>query len=237
MARRSRLRIAGVPQHVIQRGNNRQATFFAERDYRFYLACLREAACRHDCSIHAYVLMTNHVHLLATTNQPEAMSLVMRDLGRSYVQYVNFTYRRTGSLWEGRFKSSLVDTQRYFIACCRYIELNPVRAGVVNRPENYRWSSHGFYALGRADALLTAHDEYSALGENDAARQRAYRQLFCSQEDASGLEEIRHAVNRGWPLGSDHFKDQIERALKRAARPPKRGRPAVPRNSADVQRD
>lgn len=237
MARRSRLRISGVPQHVIQRGNNRQATFFAEKDYRFYLACLHEAACRHDCSIHAYVLMTNHVHLLATTNQPEAMSLVMRDLGRSYVQYVNVTYRRTGSLWEGRFKSSLVDTQRYFIACCRYIELNPVRAGVVNRPEDYRWSSHGFYALGRADTLLTAHDEYLVLGENDAARQRAYRQLFCIQEDASGLEEIRHAVNRGWPVGSDHFKDQIERALKRAARPPKRGRPAVQRNSTDVQRD
>jgi putative transposase len=237
MARRPRLRIAGVPQHVIQRGNNRQATFFAEADYGFYLACLHEAACRHDCVIHAYVLMTNHVHLLTTSKRPEAVSLLMRDLGRRYVQYVNFTYQRSGTLWEGRFKSSLVDTQRYFLACCRYIELNPVRARIVNRAQDYRWSSHGFYAWGCADAVLTAHDEYLALGESDAARQRAYRELFCGHGDEKELEEIRNAVHRGWPLGSERFKDQIEKALERATRPPKRGRPTVQRNLAEVPTD
>ncbi len=234
MARRPRLSIAGVPQHVIQRGNNRQATFFAAEDYGFYLACLCEAARRHECAIHAYVLMTNHVHLLATSNGPEAISLVMRDLGRRYVQYVNVSYRRSGTLWEGRFKSSLVDTQRYFLTCCRYIELNPVRAGIANRPEEYRWSSHCFYALGREDPLLTAHNEYQVLGENDAERQQAYRDLFCSHVDEKGLEEIRGAVNRGWPLGSERFKDQIEKALERAARPPKRGRPSMQRTLTDL---
>src|SRR5687768_4695644 len=160
MARRPRLRMSGVPQHVIQRGNNRQATFFAEEDYRFYLACLQEAARKHDCAIHAYVLMTNHVHLLVTPQGPDAMSLVMRDLGRRYVQYINFTYGRSGTLWEGRFKSILVDAQRYFFTCCRYIELNPVRAGMVAHPEEYRWSSHCFNALGHEDHLLSAHHEY-----------------------------------------------------------------------------
>ena len=226
MARRPRLRIAGVPQHVIQRGNNRQATFFAEEDYGFYLACLREAARKHDCTIHAYVLMTNHVHLLATSNRPEAMSLVMRDLGRRYVQYVNFTCRRSGTLWEGRFKSILVDAQRYFFTCCRYIELNPVRAGIVARPEEYRWSSHCFYALGREDPVLSAHHEYQGLGKSEAERQKAYRNLFSGHLDETALSEIRGAVNRGWPLGSERFKDQIETALQCAVRPPKRGRPS-----------
>ena len=131
----------GCASHVIQRGNNRQTTFFADEDYGFYLTCLR------DYALHAYILMTKHVHLLATPNGPEAMSLVMRDLGRRYVQYINFTYRRSGTLWEGRFKSSLVDTQRYFFTYCRYIKLNPVRAGIVNRPEEYRWYSYCFLRL------------------------------------------------------------------------------------------
>lgn len=234
MAWRPRLSIAGVPQHVIQRGNNRQATFFADDDYGFYLTCLCEAARKHECSIHAYVLMTNHVHLLATSNRPEAISLVMRDLGRRYVQYVNFTYRRSGTLWEGRFKSSLVDTQRYFLMCCRYIELNPVRAGIVTQPEEYRWSSYCFYALGREDPILSAHNEYQVLGKNEVERQQAYRDLFCNHVDEKGLKEIRGAVNCGWPLGSERFKDQIEKALERAARPPKRGRPSTQRDLTDL---
>ena len=226
MARRPRLRIAGVPQHIVQRGNNRQAVFFAKADYGFYLACLREAASRHECAIHAYVLMTNHVHLLATSYQPDAMSLVMRDLGRRYVQYVNFTYRRSGTLWEGRFKSSLVDTQRYFFACCRYIELNPVRGGIASQPEEYPWSSHRFYASGREDPVLSPHHEYLALASNAAERQKAYQDLFSHHLDEKVLGDIRGAVSRGWPVGSERFKDQIEMALQRAARPPKRGRPS-----------
>lgn len=235
MARRPRLRIAGVPQHVIQRGNNRQATFFAKEDYGFYLECLREAARKHDCAVHAYVLMTNHVHLLATSNQPEAMSLVMRDLGRRYVQYVNFIYRRSGTLWEGRFKASLVDTEAYFLRCCRYIECNPVRARMVVHPGNYRWSSYRFHADGAPDKLLSTHEQYERLGRIAEERQQAYRELFCSELDSSELSEIRGTVNRGWPLGSERFKDQIETALQRMARPPKRGRPARQSNpSADL---
>ena len=229
MARRPRLRIAGVPQHIVQRGNNRQAVFFAKADYGFYLACLREAASRHECAIHAYVLMTNHVHLLATSYQPDAMSLVMRDLGRRYVQYVNFTYRRSGTLWEGRFKSSLVDTQRYFFACCRYIERNPVRGGIASQPEEYPWSSHRFYASGREDSVLSPHHEYLALGHSAAERQQAYRDLFSHHLDEKVLGDIRGAVSRGWPVGSERFKDDIEIALQCAVRPPKRGRPSTAR--------
>jgi putative transposase len=225
MARRPRLRIAGVPEHIVQRGNNRQATFFAEADYLFYLECLRESARRHDCLIHAYVLMTNHVHLLVTPQHPEATSLTMRDLGRRYVQYVNWRYRRTGTLWEGRHKSNPVDTQRYFLTCCHYIELNPVRARMVALPEDYRWSSHRFHALGSEDEMLSPHEEYLALGADALERQRVYRALFAAQLDEKAIREIRDAVNCGWPIGSERFKDQIEAALSQAARPPRRGRP------------
>jgi len=234
MARRPRLRIAGVPQHVIQRGNNRQATFFAEENYGFYLECLRDATRKHECAIHAYVLMTNHVHLLATSKRPDAMSLVMRDLGRRYVQYVNFFYRRSGTLWEGRFKASLVDTEAYFLRCCRYIECNPVRARMVAHPGDYRWSSYRFHADGAPDKLLSTHEQYERLGATAEERQQAYRELFRSELDSSELSEIRGTVNRGWPLGSERFKDQIEMALQCVARPPKRGRPSRQANlSAD----
>jgi putative transposase len=226
MARRPRLRIAGVPQHVIQRGNNRQAAFFAEEDYLFYLECLSKAAIEHHCAIHAYVLMTNHVHLLATSGQPETMSLVMRDLGRRYVQYIKFVYRRSGTLWEGRFRASLVDTETYFLRCCRYIECNPVRAQMVAHPAQYRWSSYRFHAEGIPDKLLTTHEQYERLGRTADERQQAYRELFRSELGSSEVSEIRDSVNRGWPLGSERFKDQIETALQRAARAPKRGRPS-----------
>ena len=226
MARRPRLSIAGVPQHVIQRGNNRQATFFADEDYLLFLAYLGEAARKHGCSVHAYVLMTTHVHLLVTPNEPDAVSRTMQDVGRRYVQYVNFTYRRSGTLWEGRFKASLVDTQQYFLTCARYIELNPVRAGIAKTPADYAWSSYRHYALGQESGLLSAHEEYQALGTTDLERQSAYRDLFNTSVDDTGLQqEIRETVNGGWPLGSERFKDEIEAALERTARPPQRGRP------------
>ena len=227
MARQPRLTITGMPQHVIQRGNNRQATFIVDEDYRLFLAYLGEAARKHDCSMHAYILMTNHVHLLLTPNQPHAVSRTMQDVGRRYVQYVNFRYRRSGTLWEGRFKASLVDTQHYFLACCRYIELNPVRAGLARAPEDYPWSSYRHNALGEENGLLCPHSEYQALGASAVGRQSAYRKLFTSTVDEASLEEIRDTVNRGWPLGSEHFKDEIAAALQRAARPPRRGRPLI----------
>ena len=141
MPRRARLRFAGVPLHIIQRGNNRTACFFAEQDYRFYLHDLGELARRFECGVHAYALMTNHVHLLITPSATDSASLLMKHLGQRYVQYVNRVYRRSGTLWEGRFKSSLVQRQSYVLKCQRYIELNPVRAGMVPHPRDYPWSS------------------------------------------------------------------------------------------------
>lgn len=226
MPRRSRLNLQDVPQHIIQRGNNRQATFFADEDYRFYLDCPSDAARKYGCRVYAYVLMTNHVPLLAAAQQPYALSRMMQHLGRRFVQYINYAYRRSGTLWEGRFKASLVDTETYFLRCSRYIECNPVRAGIVADPADYRWSSHPAHALGVPDKLLATHEQYERLGSNDIERRIAYRELFRSDLDLSDLGQIRDTVNRGWPLGSERFKDEIERALARAARPPMRGRPA-----------
>jgi putative transposase len=141
MPRPVRLNLPDIPQHITQRGNNRQACFYSNEDYRLYLDLLHEACRNHDCSLHAYVLMTNHVHLLMTPSTPEGVSMVIRDLGRDYVRTINKTYRRSGTLWEGRFKSSLVDKARYCLTCYRYIELNPVRAGMANHPADYPWSS------------------------------------------------------------------------------------------------
>jgi len=226
MPRKTRFNVAGVPQHIIQRGNNRQATFYADEDYRFYLDHLADAARQYDCAVHAYVLMTNHVHMLASAGKPYDLSRMMQHLGRHFVRYINRTYRRSGTLWEGRFKASLVQSEGYFLRCSRYIECNPVRAGMVRAPGEYRWSSYRHHAFGIADGLLSTHAQYEQLGDGAEARQQAYRALFFNELDAKELAEIRSAVNRGWPLGGERFKDEIERALERAARPPKRGRPA-----------
>lgn len=225
MPRRARLRLPAVPMHVIQRGNNRQATFFAETDYLFYLECLKEAASRYGAQIHAYVLMTNHVHLLASGESPDSLSRAMQHVGRRFVQYINFTYRRSGTLWEGRFKASLVESETYFLRCSRYIDCNPVRATMVADPAQYRWSSHRCLALGEPDDLVRPHEQYLRLGDSATRRQAAYRALFATEIESEELEIIRSNTQRGWPLGSDRFKDQIEQALNRTARPPVRGRP------------
>lgn len=226
MPRRTRLNLLDVPQHIIQRGNNRQASFFAEEDYRFYLDCLFDATRKYGCSIYAYVLMTNHVHLLASARRPHGLSCMMQHLGRRFVQYINHVYRRSGTLWEGRFKASLVDTETYFLRCCRYIECNPIRARMVDDPAHYRWSSYRAHALGTPDKLVSTHEQYERLGLDAEERQTAYRELFRSELEPKEIGEIRDTLNKGWPLGSERFKDEIERALQRAARPPKRGRPA-----------
>jgi len=235
MPRRPRLNLAGVPQHVIQRGNNHQATFFADEDYLFYINCLRDAARKFDCRIFAYVLMTNHVHLLVSARKPDGISRMMQHLGRRFVQYINLKYRRSGTLWEGRFKASLVDTEGYFLRCCRYIECNPVRAHMVIDPADYRWSSHRAHALGECDRLIVAHEQYERLGRTDGERQMAYQDLFRGEIESKNLGEIRRAVNCGWPLGSEQFKDEIERSLACAVRPPRRGRPMRLRLSEDKQ--
>jgi REP-associated tyrosine transposase len=216
-----------------QRGNNRQAAFYIDGDRRVYLEHLGAAARKYGCLIHAYVLMTNHVHLLATPLETAALSRTMQHLGRRYVRYLNDTYRRSGTLWEDRFKASLVDSELYFLQCCRYIELNPVRARIVSGPGDYQWSSYRCHALGTHDALVSAHEEYERLGSNPEARQAAYRALFNSEQSRIEVERIRTTVNQGWPLGGDRFRVEIEQALKRAARPPKRGRPLTNQASID----
>lgn len=226
MPRRSRLSLSGIPWHIIQRGNNRSACFFAEEDYRLYLQFLQELARRFDCAVHAYVLMTNHVHLLLTPPQENSAALLMKHLGQRYVQHVNRTYGRSGTLWEGRFRSCLTQSEDYVLACYRYIELNPVRAGIVGQPEDYRWTSYPANALGRADALITPHDEYVRLGRQDETRREAYRGLFTTRLNAETATKIRQATNGNLALGEAIFQKEVERALGRRAR---RGRPGRPR--------
>ena len=209
MPRRARLRIPGLPLHVVQRGNNRGPCFITDNDRLVYLSLLEEMGVLFDCAIHAHVLMTNHVHVLMTPARAESASLLMKHLGQEYVQYVNRTHGRTGSLWEGRFRSSVVDTDGYLLSCYRYIEMNPVRAGMVDAPGEYLWSSFRTNAWGQGSTLIEPHPTYLALGDSDQARTGAYLALFGQALTESLIEEIRHAVNGGFALGSDEFRDRL----------------------------
>lgn len=228
MPRRPRIHLAGLPLHIVQRGHNRDACFFAEEDYHVYRHWLGEALKASGCQLHAYVQMTNHVHLLLTPPESEAVSQLVISLGRRYVQYINKTYRRTGTLWDGRYKSSLVQADAYLLLCQRYIELNPVRADMVGDPVHYRWSSYRANGLGQVDPLLTPHAVYADLGQSETVRLAAYRALFRSELDADAISDIRMALDQGQPLGNSRFLDSIERAAgqRREARP--RGRPRKP---------
>ncbi len=213
MARLPRLALPSIPQHVIQRGNNRQACFYADDDYRFYLDCLGEAARRYRVSVHAYVLMTNHVHLLLTPASVTAVSRVMQTLGRRYVRYINHTYRRSGTLWESRYHASLVQADHYLLTCYRYIELNPVRAGMTDDPAGYRWSSYPCNALGQPDKVIEPHEYYLGLGAEPSERQTVYRELFQAHIDPELLQVVRQATQTNRVLGAEHFQKQIEAAL------------------------
>jgi len=230
MPRRPRIHLDGVPLHIVQRGHNRQPCFFVAADYLAYLEWLGDAAQHTGCQIHAYALMTNHVHLLLTPADAQAVSGLMVALGRRYVPYVNATYQRSGTLWEGRYKSSLIDSETYLLACMRYIELNPVRAGLCTDPAHYRWSSYRANALGETETtpLLTPHPLYATLGSDDASRQAAYRELFDQVLPDKTLTDIRQALNQTQPLGNSRFYDAIEQATgqRREAKP--RGRPRNP---------
>jgi putative transposase len=223
MPRLPRYVLPGHPQHVIQRGNNRCPIFVADEDYGCFRHYLREAGERHDCRIHAYILMTNHVHLVMTPGREDSLARVLQSVGRRYVQYFNATYRRTGTLWEGRYKATVIDTERYLLTCYRYIELNPVRANMVTHPGAYRWSSYAANALGKSDPLVTPHALYLALGRDPEQRRRAYQALFQAHIDNTTLAEIREATQKGWALGNDRFKEEIERLLQRRTRPLPRG--------------
>lgn len=225
MARLPRLDRPAIPQHIVQRGNNRSACFFNDADRLVYLNALGEAARKFGCHIHAYVLMTNHAHLMVTGQVKGAVSATMQSLGRRYVRYFNSVHQRTGTLFEGRFKSSLIETERYLLTCYRYIELNPVRAQMAASPAAYLWSSHRHNAFGDANPLITHRPEYIDLGPTPALRQCAYRQLFHVALTAQELEAIRLHLNKDCALGSPRFQAEIEAAARRRARVVGLGRP------------
>ena len=235
MPRRARLSLPGIPWHIIQRGNNRSVCFHAEADYQFYLHYLKEFADQFGCALHAYVLMTNHVHLLLTPARADSAGLLMKHLGQRYVQYINRTYQRSGTLWEGRFRSCLMQSEEYVLACYRYIELNPVRAGMVMRPQDYRWTSYHANGLGKANALLTPQDEYRRLGKTDGERREAYRLLFRAHVDEALVDEIRSATNGNFALGGKRFQSRIARALGRRVSRGLAGRPRKEEGDDDRQ--
>ena len=218
MARMPRLFLEGCAQHIIQRGNNRSVCFFCDADYAFYLQKLKDAARKNNVKIHAFVLMTNHVHLLVSGKNKHDIPNMMQSLGRSFVRYINIIYQRTGTLWEGRYKSSIVSTSRYFLAVSRYIELNPIRAKMVVLPGEYPWSSYRHNAMGLPIDLISEHDEYNCLAKTKTARIRAYRQLFGNELSTEHLDEIRLCTNKGWVIGDEKFKREIELVLNRKVR-------------------
>ncbi len=228
MPRQPRLILPDVAVHIIQRGNNRAACFRGDSDYLLYLLHLRELSLKLRCEVHAYCLMTNHVHLLMTPRSAGECIALLRDLGQRYVQYFNRHHRRTGTLWEGRFRSCLAESARYVLACYRYIELNPVRAGMVDHPGNYVWSSYTANAGRRSDSLLSPHPEYLALGADSPSRHATYLGLFEDALAPSILGAIREATNGGYPLCSESFKYAIETANGRRI---ERGRPGRPTKS------
>lgn len=224
MPRKRRVCPAGVAQHLIQRGNNRQVCFAADEDCAAYAYWLRETAERYSVAVHAWVFMTNHVHLLATPEREGGVSRMMQQLGRHYVTYFNYRYARSGTLREGRFKACLVQDTDYLLQCYRYIELNPVRSGMVTDPADYRWSSNRGNALGADSRLCTPHPEYLALGAGED-RCAAYRRLFNPHVDGKLLGEIRRATDQGLVLGNDRFRAEMESLTGARLGPGRRGRP------------
>ena len=226
MARLARFFIKDQPQHIIQRGNNRNIIFNKKEDYTFYLQCLSDASIQNQLKIHAYVLMTNHVHILASPLNETSIPKTLQSLGRRYVQYFNYRNERTGTLWEGRYKATLIDSEQYLFTCMRYIELNPVRAkNMVNHPKDYPWSSYHSNADNKNDSLITAHKLYRALGNNRQAQCNAYKSLFKAKINNADLDSIRNYTNKAWVLGSDKFKKKIEKISSRRINPIPKGRP------------
>ena len=225
MPRKKRMYIAGFPYHIVQRGNNREACFYAEDDYWLYLELLQDYSARYGVQVHAYVLMTNHYHLLLTPESEDSISRLMKAQGSRYAFYMNKKYKRSGTVWEGRHKSSVVDADAYLLKCYRYIELNPVRACMVNMPEEYRWSSYTVNAWGDENQWLTPHPVYLQLGHHVEERCCAYRELFRGELDVSDLHSIRRSSYYSHPLGNDRFVRQIEGLMGRSIGYARRGRP------------
>jgi len=225
MARLARYFLEGHAQHIIQRGNNRELIFADTQDYHFYLECLQEAADRHGLDIHAYVLMSNHVHILCTPHTKISIGKSLQSVGRRYVGHYNYTYSRTGTLWEGRYKATLIDSEQYLLTCMRYVELNPVRAGMVNHPTDYPWSSYSANAHGKENPLVKSHELYRGLGRSMSERLSAYKQLFLSAACEADIETIRENTNKAWVLGNDRFREKVELLTGRRTKSKPKGRP------------
>jgi putative transposase len=231
MPRRARIVAAGYPMHVILRGIDRAAVFFDEEDRTFFLETLAAVAAEESVAVHAYVLMTNHIHLLMTATRDNGVAAVMKRLGQRYVQHVNRTYRRTGGLFEGRFRSSLIEADAYLLACQRYIELNPVRASMVPAPGAYPWSSYRANALGGTNPVVTPHALYRELAGSDETRLAAYRRLFEDVLSAELLRRLRDCTNGGFVIGSPRFERQVAAMVGRRTW---KGSPGRPRKETDV---
>jgi len=230
MPRKPRFYLSGVPAHAIQRGHNREPIFFKEADYREYLKILKKVADHYECQIHAYVLMTNHVHLLVTPAKKNGISLMFQSIGRLYVTYINKTYNRSGTLWEGRHKGNIIETDSYFMTCMKYIELNPVRAGIVKDPKDYYWSSYAANAYGKPNAIITVHELYSSSGSTNNERLENYRSFVSDKEKTLVFKNIRTCVQSGTPLGGEQFLKQIESLFVHPVGYRERGRPVKVKN-------
>ena len=224
MPRRSRMYLPGLPYHIVQRGNNREATFIEPENYLFYINLWQELSSRYGVAVHAYCLMTNHIHFLVTPKYSTSISNTMKSVGSRYAQYINKNYQRTGTLWEGRHRASLVQSERYLLTCMRYIELNPVRASMVGRPEEYQWSSYGMNAWGDVK-WIQPHEEYMLLGQDFEKRCFAYRELFKHQLSEENLHLFRKAAHYSQPVGDERFRQQIEKQYGIKLGQMKRGRP------------
>ncbi len=227
MPRQARIEVPGIPMHVTQRGVNRCAIFLDDEDRHHYRRLLREACTNHDVLIHAYVLMDNHVHLLVHAGQTGAVSRAMRAVGQAYVQAFNQRHGRIGTLWQGRFKSSLVDSDAYALRVIRYIELNPVRAAMIDTPEAHRWSSVHMHLGLRPDTLMTPHPLYLSLGDTPTARANAYRTWLMSGSDDEELARIRTHMAQEKALGNPRFQAMLAKTLNRPVDFKPRGRPTL----------
>ncbi len=233
MARLPRLTLAGYPHHIILRGNNRQHIFMDTSDFQGMLALLATHARAQGVEVHAYVLMNNHLHLLLTPSQDKALPLMMQAVGRNYVLSFNKRHGRTGTLWEGRYRSTLIQTDRYLLACMAYIDLNPVRAGMVAQAADYPWSSHAHYTGARQDAWLTPHALYWALGNTPFARELAYAELVQAGVETQQQQALTSSTLNGWALGEDHFVSQLQHLTPRRVKPTPAGRPVRKRALED----
>ncbi|NML47692.1 transposase [Ramlibacter sp. G-1-2-2] len=231
MARLPRLTVPGQPHHIIQRGNNRQAIFETRADYELLLELLDENARKQHVALHAYVLMSNHFHLLATPETAEGIPQMMQAVGRRYVRTYNNRHQRTGTLWEGRYRSTLIQADRYLLACMAYIDLNPVRAGMVSDPAQYPWSSHQHYIGLKADKLVTPHPLYWDLGNTPFARDQAYADMVRAGIAQEQQQALTDSALRGWALGEPDYVADLQRRTERRVTRAQAGRP-VTRKSA-----